>query len=169
MASYWAQLANGGCLSKVLQKYQTLQLGFVLSTHGLPVFSLPVYFRGGPPPSLCSLLTLLSAGRPDREVAERSRSDLTDLAQYVSSRARSQLRKQHSSTMPRLIRRLFRPTGLPATAETLALATNLEWTLFQAPCRHPRHQRLVGSTSSKHSSASPRPADTHPQTSQVSR
>ena len=44
--------------------------------------------------------------------ADTSLSDLAGVAQQVSSRARSQLRKQHSSTMPRL-RRFMRLDGRP--------------------------------------------------------
>lgn len=49
------------------------------------------------------------------EVADTSLSDLTGLAQYCSSRLRSQLRKQHSSTIPRFWVRRLLPllVGLP--------------------------------------------------------
>lgn len=56
-------------------------------------------------------------GMTCRDVAETSLSDLAGLAQYCSSRARLQLLKQHSSTIPRFWgRRLFdllvgRPVG----------------------------------------------------------
>lgn len=54
-----------------------------------------------------------------REVADTSLSDLAGLAQYCSSRLRSQLRKQHSSTIPRFWERLLFPllVGLPEGAQ----------------------------------------------------
>lgn len=53
-------------------------------------------------------------GMTCREVADTSLSDLPGLAQYCSSRLRSQLRKQHSSTIPRFwVRRLLPLLGLP--------------------------------------------------------
>lgn len=57
-------------------------------------------------------------GMTCRDVAETSLSDLAGLAQYCSRRARLQLLKQHSSTIPRFWeRRLFvllvgRPAGI---------------------------------------------------------
>lgn len=53
------------------------------------------------------------------EVADTSLSDLAGLAQYCSSRLRSQLRKQHSSTIPRFWERLLFPllVGLPEGAQ----------------------------------------------------
>lgn len=54
-------------------------------------------------------------GMTCREVADTSLSDLAGLAQYCSSRLRSQLRKQHSSTIPRFWVRRLLPllVGLP--------------------------------------------------------
>lgn len=54
-------------------------------------------------------------GMTCREVADTSLSDLAGLAQYCSSRLRSQLRKQHSSTIPRVWGRRLLPllVGLP--------------------------------------------------------
>lgn len=54
-------------------------------------------------------------GMACREVADTSLSDLAGLAQYCSSRLRSQLRKQHSSTIPRFGMRRLLPllVGLP--------------------------------------------------------
>lgn len=60
-----------------------------------------------------------------RDVAETSLSDLAGLAQYCSSRARLQLLKQHSSTIPRFWeRRLFdllvgRPAGIQIKIRSL--------------------------------------------------
>lgn len=50
-----------------------------------------------------------------REVADTSLSDLAGLAQYCSISLRSQLRKQHSSTIPRFWVRRLLPllVGLP--------------------------------------------------------
>ena len=58
-------------------------------------------------------------GMPCRALAETSRSDLAGFAQYCSSKLRSQLRKQHSSTMPRFwVRRLLvRLVGRPGGRE----------------------------------------------------
>lgn len=54
-------------------------------------------------------------GMTCREVADTSLSDLAGLAQYCSNKLRSQLRKQHSSTIPRFWERLLLPllVGLP--------------------------------------------------------
>lgn len=56
----------------------------------------------------CTCFSAGITGMTCREVADTSLSDLAGLAQYCSSRLRSQLRKQHSSTIPRFwVRRLF--------------------------------------------------------------
>lgn len=72
--------------------------------------------------SVLVLRTCFSAGITGmtcREVADTSLSDLAGLAQYCSSRLRSQLRKQHSSTIPRFWERLLLPllVGLPEGAQ----------------------------------------------------
>lgn len=66
----------------------------------------------------CTACTCFSAGITGmtcREVADTSLSDLTGLAQYCSISLRSQLRKQHSSTIPRFWVRRLLPllVGLP--------------------------------------------------------
>lgn len=61
-------------------------------------------------------------GTTCREVADTSLSDLAGLAQYCSRRLRSQLRKQHSSTIPRFWVRLVFPllVGLPEEKHRVA-------------------------------------------------
>lgn len=73
------------------------------------------------------LRTCFSAGITGmtcREVADTSLSDLAGLAQYCSSRLRSQLRKQHSSTIPRFWARLLFPllVGLPEEEDNKRLS-----------------------------------------------
>lgn len=64
-------------------------------------------------------LSVGTMGMICREVADTSLSDLAGLAQYCSNRLRSQLRKQHSSTIPRFWERLLLDllVGLPAERE----------------------------------------------------
>lgn len=67
---------------------------------------------------VCRARTCFSAGITGmtcREVADTSLSDLAGLAQYCSISLRSQLRKQHSSTIPRFWVRRLLPllVGLP--------------------------------------------------------
>lgn len=63
----------------------------------------------------CTCFSAGITGMTCREVADTSLSDLAGLAQYCSSRLRSQLRKQHSSTIPRFWERRLFPllVGLP--------------------------------------------------------